>query len=268
VTTTVEVWRNAYQMEKLLSLSRYTIIRWGNEMAEPGQIRPMKGVSGRERPHFHPDLQAAVQLRQQKVKDAESSDRGVTLLEAADILGTSRAYARRLLKRARAPRVPVAGPKRQIVNGYCLQGVLRLEKRLPPFADTGYTKEDLVALTGWTNRTITRRLQVAGVQPMRARSPICGRVLNFYSCEEALLAVGKKVSDYPAGGDWYTVYAMGKAIGRPYQWVMRRLARRQFAASMQWRLDDCGRPKHHYPPWVFTALQIESDRDRPQLIAS
>jgi hypothetical protein len=254
-----EQWINSYQMSKRLKISADTAEKWAREAAGPKEAKVMRSRHGHESLHYRWRVFRRVENRVQTIKRRQQLS-AMTLEQAAECLAVAPRTARQLLDRPGVKRVPISLLNNRTVLGYKREVVLRVKRELIPVAGSNMVcAQDLVLITGWSHKTVVRRLIDAKLEGEFLRAAISGKSALFYEEDAALRAVGKSKRDFLPAGDWRTKSGMAAALGRSVLWVNPRIRRPRFANALQIRLDDGEHPMPHWPPWVFMSLFAESE---------
>ena len=111
----------------------------------------------------------------------------------------------------------------------------------------------LTKVTGLDGITLQRRLAKLQITGTLMRSPVTGRVVFFYPVE-ALEQLPRKRVTLPAG-EWLTVQAICRSLGKSRNWVNRRIRQNGLEAHARPRKDDMGAVRLHYPPAAVRLLR-------------
>lgn len=180
-----------------------------------------------------------------------------TLPQAAEELGRSREWIHETIAAYDLPRIA----RRRTHNNRlvaCLSptAIRRLQRLQAPLPDpTWLNAHQLHLLTGWPAEYVTRRLTKANVVSEARRSAETGHPSTYYP-PEATKLLGRPPDCQAPGGSWLTATYMADKLGRSYDWMKCRLPSYRHLA--EWRWDDVGVRRLHYPPSVLTALEQQS----------
>jgi len=186
----------------------------------------------------------------------------IPVLQAMDELGQSRSWISNSIAKYRLDKPQRRRDSRNVVRVCISSGTLKsLSRHDVDYAPAGwYNKRQLRILTGWSHTTICNRLAKAGVN-----SKVCldekGLPRRFYA-PEALEVLGIRPNHYPPAGDCMTERRMASLLGRSQDWVSVRMNMRNLRKTAQMMLDDCNRPRDHYPQTVYQTLKRISEREK------
>jgi hypothetical protein len=132
----------------------------------------------------------------------------------------------------------------------------RLAEWLPPFAPAGwYSMSQLIRRTGWPKYTLAQYLTSISAESRPYRVPYGTIAAHYRLADLAALGAPSRV---PPAGDWLTVDAICKIIGRSRYWINRHIDSR--LAEM--RLASNGVAQPHYPPGEMRMLRARSEAEK------
>lgn len=255
-------WESAYSVSQRLNVKLRTVYGWARKMGRPGETKITPGQTAEKTLFLRSSLVKRIEKHERTRQRLKGASPRVSAYAASRLLGVHKNTAKARLLARGAKLLPMVQPDGKLGAGFLLKEVEAAKKALEPMAESRCLVSELAELTGWSDKTIRQRLNAAGLETITERSPFSNRRSKTYDQGDALRAIGRKVSDYPAGGDWSTTGHLQRLTGRSMGWLNRRLKRPMLAAARQIRLNDVGRPEAHWPPWVRRALIQESEQSR------
>jgi DNA-binding Lrp family transcriptional regulator len=127
-----------------------------------------------------------------------------------------------------------------------------------PLDDGWYNLHQLELFTGADREWIQRRLSELRNEPQRRRSSLTGKIHTYYDPSSVIVVMEALRRRPEAAGDWLTVHAIAKRVGRTEKWVVARLEPYQDLGLL--KQDDTGVSRRHWSPAVAEMLAEESGR--------
>jgi hypothetical protein len=187
----------------------------------------------------------------------------ITLQNAENELGASRAWIMGALKRHKLPKpVKRRSQNNRIVLAIPSRSMTKLAAiRMQGISENMMSASEISRLTGWHSVTIQRRLGKVGIQPTMAISTRSGHVCPHYSAA-VLEILGNRPKAIPYAGANLTAHRISRMLGRTPEWTRRRISLPKYRQQAKLRLTDMMEPCLHYPYSVYLDLKRESDSAR------
>jgi hypothetical protein len=229
------------------------------------ELRSNPAVHGRrEYWYYSPDCVGWIDQQVEALMQVPALGKYLTMPQAAEVLGTTHHWVTKAVKIHGLPAHLRRSPTSQLVQAISPRTLGRLRSLRSDIAPhTWGNRTRLMHETGWQWHTIRKRLTAAGLESRQYRTGESGHLCIHYRTAEALQVLGIRPADIAAGGSWMTINALSRRLGRTHKWVAYRLSQAPYKSQRQRRLDDCGRPRWHYPPTVLAQLQRESLQQDP-----
>lgn len=263
-------WKTIQEICKQLGLGR----DWVERRLADGRFKPALRVS-EEQPFipqqcYSPECQRWLEQQAKAFRQILPMGSHVPLHQAAVRLGCSRVWIRTTLKdksRGLGMIVKRRSDNNRLVDCISSRTFQELRKMRAGLAPVDRaTASQLSQLTGWRPSTVVTRLRHMATEPYIAGD---GRVRDHYLLAEAVQALGvRSKADISPAGDWLTAHRMGMLLGRTWDWMTPRLALPHIQAARRWMQDDSFTPQWHYPPWVFRALEAQSEAEKSRKAVS